>query len=282
MKSIIRCIILFSFYFHISLFANINSEIHIIICDIDTLISQEYGCYYNFNFCRPCTSKVDYESDKFEEHIKFIWDSVTNTYCLVISEANGPYFKYFGKKDLDSINIFPPDSELVDNNCGSLYSIFNVTVDSLNLIIGNSYAFKTLTSNTIYVKLRIINFNIIDIINHKVEMVFLWAAQTDGSKFIETENLDTLEFKVPIVKNFNKCFYNVKNNKSLTTFKVEGNKFLLPNYIYENEGILFIYNISGKFLKKISLKKLHKYIDFENINKSNSILILNWKSSSKF
>ena len=108
----------------------------------------------------------------------------------------------FGKINLDSIKLAPPDSELVDNNGGDLYRVFEVTIDSMQSLKGTSYVIKTRTDprdqRPFYAKLRILDFIVIDSVNHQVEMVFLWVCNTNGW-ILESSGLDTFDFPVPIV-----------------------------------------------------------------------------------
>lgn len=277
----LRQVIFYLLLINFSLLATNNKDEKLIYYGIDTLNSINWTAFFDFVLQRPCSSETDYNNTEFQEHLQFGWD-IPSTYALVISPVNGR-FKDFGKMNLDSIKASPPDSELVEDNGGGPYRLFNVTPDSLKPLIGASYVIKTRSdprpawSGPFYAKLRILDFDIIDSANHEVEMVFLWACQMDHSKDLQTSNLDTFDIPVSIVSDFNKFKFTLVNNKTQSVFKIIGNKFTIPENLIGKVKFVEIYDLQGRLIKKIKIRKNDQAFDICSVGSLNKIFIVKYK-----
>jgi len=273
----IKIIFLFLIVININLMSEKTAGI--IFNGVDTVSTRPYEGYFDFVLQRPCTSEADYNSSEFQEHFQFAWD-IPSTYALALLWVNFPCFKDFGKINLDSIKEAPPDSELVDDNGGGLYRVFDVTPDSLNSLIGTAYIIKTRDDPRYdypyYVKLKILNFNVIDSINHEVEMVFLWACQMQGIKDLETTGLDTFNIPTAIVSDLKKTDLKSNKRKIKTVFKVYGNRINIPEHLVGKVRFAEIYDLRGRLLGRVEVGKCERVVDVRGVVGAGAVAVVRW------
>jgi hypothetical protein len=254
-----------------------EKESKLIFSGVDTLNTLDFLDYFDFILQRPCTSQADYESQAFAEHLHFQWFDAG--YELIVSDVNYPCMKDLGKINLDSIKVAPPDSDLVIDNGGGAYRVFDVTPDSLKSIIGTFYIIKTRVDprydRPFYTKIRIIDFDVIDSANHIVEMVFVWAMQFNGSKDLPTSNLDTFDIPVPIISNPKKNNFLSSNHfESQTVFKTTSNRFVIPEELVGRVKFAEVYDLRGRLLKGIEINRIQKHLDINLINNIGNMRII--------
>ncbi len=277
----IKLIFIILIIFKTNLIAEIMAGL--IFSGVDTLHTKLYEGYhegyFDFVLGRPCTSEVDYNSSEFNDHIVFTWDISPPVYVLAITPSYG-LFKDFGKINLDSIKEAPPDSELVDRNGAGIYRVFNVTPDSLNSLIGTAYIIKTREDPRddcpFYVKLKILNFNVIDSINHEVEMAFLWAYQATGGKDLETTGLDTFNIPTAIVSDIKKSALQSNKRRIKTVFKVYGNRINIPEHLVGKVRFAEVYDLRGRLLGIVSVAN-EKIFSIKNIVGVKEVCIIKLK-----
>jgi hypothetical protein len=255
----------------------------LIFSGVDTLNTLDFLDYFDFFLQRPCTSQADYESQAFAEHLHFQW--FNEGYELIVSDVNYPCMKDLGKINLDSIKEAPPDSELVDNLGGGLYRVFDVTPDSLKSLIGTSYIIKTRVdpryNRPFYTKIRIIDFDVKDSVNHIVEMIFVWAMQTRGTKDLLTSNLDTFDIPVPIISNPKKNNFLSSNYfKSQIVFKTTSNRFVIPEELVGRVKYAEVYDLRGRLIKQLPITNGQGIINLKGISKSYNVSVVKLKASS--
>jgi len=271
----IKIVYLFLLTFYICVLADIKAGL--IFSGVDTLNSRYWRSYFDFVQGRTCTSEVDFESNDFQEHLHFQPD--IPEYELVITPPNG-LFKDFGKINLDSIKEAPPDSELVDDNGGGVYRVFEVTPDSLNSLIGTAYIIKTREDPRddcpFYVKLKILNFNVIDSINHEVEMAFLWAYQATGGKDLETTGLDTFNIPTAIVSDIKKSALQSNKRRIKTVFKVYGNRINIPEHLVGKVRFAEVYDLRGRMLGRVVVGKAERVVDVKGVVGAGAVAVVRW------
>jgi len=264
------------FIFYISIFADIKAGL--IFSGVDTLNSRYWQGYFDFFQGRPCTSEVDYDSYDFQEHLAF--QSDYPNYELIVSGSNMPCIKDLGKINLDSIKKAPPDSELVDDNGGGLYRVFDVTPDSLNSLIGTAYIIKTATNirddYPMYAKIKILDFTIIDSANHEVEMVFLWVCNLSGYSDLTTENpVDTFSQTQIIVSDIKKSALQSNKRRIKTVFKVVGNRINIPEHLVGKVRFAEIYDLRGRLLGRVEVGKAERVVDVRGVVGAGAVAVVN-------
>jgi len=257
-----------------SLFSNANRGI--IYSGVDTLQTAEYTEFFDFILQRRAESMADYDSDEFNAHIRF--SNIGTRFFLDVEPGFGSVavqkYQAYGKMNLDSIKIIDETEMISDTGLGTL--AFNVEQDSLKSLIGNCYAIKTLKDPrfpqiSYFVKIKILDFDILDSASHVVKMTMLWAFDLIGSTNLTTTGIDTFSLDNPVKVN-----KNLSNNNLLKTLsagdlvkKVIGNSIVIPDELVGKVKTVEVYSLQGKLLESIFVNYNCKIRNVNILNSKN-------------
>jgi hypothetical protein len=174
--------------------ANTAVKTDLIYSGVDTITS---GDAMDFVAQKPCTSATE---DNCTGQIVFGRYGVSPDFYFSFSGPNC-ISRYMGKMNLDSISAAPPDSQLNTGLGTSGTIIFRIFPDSLNSCIGNVYVVKTGKARPagaynwpLYVKLKILDFDVLDTASYHIQMIFLWVFNESGNRDLRTPNpVDTFK-----------------------------------------------------------------------------------------
>jgi hypothetical protein len=184
----IACVVILALLFE---GANGDTKTDLIYTGIDTILAGAYLSAMDFVIQRPCTSAEEKTCNaqivlgKYGPAPEGLYYALGGTNCWSID---------LGKVNLDSVKASPSDSELINE-----IVIFRIFPDSLNSCIGNVYVVKTgdarntgLFSHPLRVKLKILDFDVLDTASYHIQMIFLWMANMGGNlEMVTPEPLDT-------------------------------------------------------------------------------------------
>jgi hypothetical protein len=244
----------------------------LILTGIDTLRGG-----FDFVLQRPCTSSSDVGCNA---HFAFLWDGGYNGHLARLT-GQGRMLD-LGKLNLDSIKSAPADSVMKDDlGLGQPYMFFKIAPDSLSKCIGNVYLLKTgndprpAWNRSVYAKIKIIKFIVLDSAQHQIKMVFLWAFNRSGYPDLTTAGLDTFHLNTPVVAQ-SPVFTANRISRSAggqQVFKVVGDRFVVPAEL-SGPGIqLVIYDLKGKKVGKVAVGS-NRIIDLRVCGSTRGVVVV--------
>ncbi len=219
----------------------------LILSGVDTLITYK-RIGFDFINQKACTTSSN-TSDCIK-HFYFhpYFDNTIWNYYIGVDFGYGIYM---GKVNLDSLKTAPSDLEF-QKSPGRADSI---PPDSLLSRVGNSYWIKTGVdprNNRLYfAKIRIVGFRVIDSASRRVEMRFLYACSPNGSRSIIT-SLDTFHFDNTAAQ-ARRGYRGAASLSAGGTFKVVGDRFMVPPELVGSGAVLGVYDLRGKRLGRITV-----------------------------
>jgi hypothetical protein len=248
----------------------------LILTGIDTLRGG-----FDFVLQRPCTSSSDVGCNA---HFAFLWDGGYNGHLARLT-GQGRMLD-LGKLNLDSIKSAPADSVMKDDlGLGQPYMFFKIAPDSLSKCIGNVYLLKTgndprpAWNRSVYAKIKIIKFIVLDSAQHQIKMVFLWAANITGYKDLTTSGLDTFHLvSTPTCPFYSRVGGNriSQSTGGQQVFKVVGDRFVVPAELSGSGIQLVIYDLKGKKVGMVATNN-NRVINLRQFAKGNGAFVVKAK-----
>jgi hypothetical protein len=206
--------------------------------------------------------------DNCFSHLHFTHINGISPYYSLTAPNQGYGIKQ-GKINFDSIITAPPDSIFEKYPWNRVDSL---PPDSLAQYIGNVYVIKTgedpRWGNTMYAKIKILDFSIRDIENHEIDMVFLWACNIDGLPDLATSNLDTLtlDYTVDTINGSavsspdiagKSMVKPVNSIQGFKTVSVNG-MVTIPSGMAARNGVLMLFDPKGRVLGQVRNEDISK------------------------
>jgi hypothetical protein len=209
------------------------------------------GVKYGFDFIeqKACTSYSDYPG--CHSHIFFTpFEDINLHYDIRVDFG---YAVKAGKTNLDSLKTAPADT-IFQKSPGRADSI---PPDSLASRVGNCYWIHTGTDPdlgwSLYAKIKILDFKVLDSAARKVEMRFLYACNNQGVKNLTTSGLDTFHLNTPVITS-HASSPAVNRPSGQRVFKVVGDRFVVPGELLSAGAWLGVYDLRGRRLGIADIK----------------------------
>jgi hypothetical protein len=246
-----------------------KTEGGLILRGLDTLdIPREKG--FDFVKQTACTSYfvntcvLNFDEQFYPPSLKY-----------VIFVQNG-YSINKGKMNLDSIKQAPADSLFT----GSLY-VDSIPPDSLSSRIGNVYLLKTAPdprpgyNYSLFAKIRIIKFIVIDSAQHQIKMIFLWGYNDSGIRDLTTKGLDTFHLDGTSALPSNLPPTSPANLSSVNKqfFMTTTSKFTLPQSLPGAYTFVTVYDLAGKMLGRAVADK-NRVVDLRQFAQGKGVLVI--------